>query len=630
MNFLHKYGIEKQSDGVILTLYVLDFDTEFANELGTTGTSTYQDEIGQYAQQRFPTFKINAIKIVAGGILIGMFSFTSITQSKTTVKAASQDQTLINTLTYSVKSGDSLSLIAKKYRLTTNELKLFNQLTSDTIKVGQVLNIPLLKYDVKSGDSLSVLAKQFGTTSDRIKQLNSLTSDVIYLGQSLYVPVASTVSTAPTSTITQPKTTTYTVQSGDSLSVIAKNFQTTVSSIKEANSLTTDIIRVGQTLNIPGKVNESPSVTTQPSQELTKYTVMSGDSLSVLAKRFNTSVEDIKKQNSLTTDTIYLGQMLVIPSSSEAKTAVESKTIPVSYKVVAGDTLSGIAKAFGLSVSFIKEINNLTSDTIYLGQTLQLKKQPTTKTYVVKNGDTLSEIAKEHGTTTEEMVKINQLTSTNIAVGQVLTINSTNGTASATIENSLTYRTHTVQSGDNIWDLSVKYGIPQAELLRANNLTTSSRLTIGQKLKIPVHQIAVQKTVSEHHGEYLTWWTEAQYVFPIGKVATVIDFQTGKSFKVKRTVGANHADSETLTTTDTNIAKGIWGGYSWSTRAVIVEIDGREIAASMSFYPHDVDYVPNNGINGHFDIHFKDSTRHKDGKVDPYHQEKIRIAAGVE
>ncbi|WP_176551117.1 LysM peptidoglycan-binding domain-containing protein [Bacillus sp. AFS040349] len=251
MNFLHKYGIEKQSDGVILTLYVSDFDTEFANELGTTGTSTYQDEIGQYAQQRFPNFKINAIKIVAGGILIGMFSFTSITQSKTTVKAASQDQTLLNTLTYSVKSGDSLSLIAKKYRLTTNEIRLFNQLTSDTIKVGQVLNIPLLKYDVKSGDSLSVLAKQFGTTSDRIKQLNSLTSDVIYLGQSLYVPVASTVSTAPTSTTTQPETSTYTVQSGDSLSVIANRFQTTVSSLKEVNSLTTNIIRVGQTLNIP-------------------------------------------------------------------------------------------------------------------------------------------------------------------------------------------------------------------------------------------------------------------------------------------------------------------------------------------------------------------------------------------
>lgn len=70
--------------------------------------------------------------------------------------------------------------------------------------------------------------------------------------------------------------------------------------------------------------------------------------------------------------------MLLIPSSSEAKSSeakstVENETASGTYKVVAGDTLSGIAKAFGLSVSFIKEINNLTSDTIYLGQTLQLK-----------------------------------------------------------------------------------------------------------------------------------------------------------------------------------------------------------------------------------------------------------------
>ena len=119
-------------------------------------------------------------------------------------------------------------------------------------------------------------------------------------------------------------------------------------------------------------------------------------------------------------------------------------------------------------------------------------------------------------------------------------------------------------------------------------------------------------------------------MFPIGKIATVTDIQTGKTFKVKRTIGANHADSETLSTKDTSIAKSIWGGFSWSTRAVIVEVDGRKIAASMSFYPHDVEYIKNNGITGHFDIHFKDSTRHKDGAIDPHHQAKIKSAAGIQ
>ena len=196
--------------------------------------------------------------------------------------------------------------------------------------------------------------------------------------------------------------------------------------------------------------------------------------------------------------------------------------------------------------------------------------------------------------------------------------------------NTITYEGYTVKSGDNIWDLSIKFGVPQAELLKVNGLTTSSRLYIGQKLTIPVHHIAVQSTVSERHGEYLNWWTEAQYVFPINQVATVTDFKTGRFFQIKRTIGANHADCEPLTSNDANIIKQIWGGnYSWSERAVIVSVEGRKIAASMASMPHDIEYITNNNFNGHFDIHFKNSTRHNDGAITPAHQQQVKIAAGL-
>ena len=122
--------------------------------------------------------------------------------------------------------------------------------------------------------------------------------------------------------------------------------------------------------------------------------------------------------------------------------------------------------------------------------------------------------------------------------------------------------------GDNIWDLSIRFGLPQSELLKANNLTMSSTLSIGQKLTIPIHHIAVQPTAGAKYGEYLDWWTEAQYVFPISKVATVTDFQSGRSFRVKRTIGANHADCEPLTAADAAIIKEIWGGaYSWTRKS---------------------------------------------------------------
>lgn len=117
--------------------------------------------------------------------------------------------------------------------------------------------------------------------------------------------------------------------------------------------------------------------------------------------------------------------------------------------------------------------------------------------------------------------------------------------------------------------------------------------------------------------------------FHYWKKAKVTDLVTGKSFYIQRTIGANHADSETVSASDTNVAKSIWGGFSWNTRAVILEVDGRKLAASMSFMPHEREYIANNGITGHFDVYFANSTRHADGKPDPLHQAQVERAAGL-
>ena len=302
-------------------------------------------------------------------------------------------------------------------------------------------------------------------------------------------------------------------------------------------------------------------------------------------------------------------------------------SMPPSY-IVNGVTMVPvrfIAESLGQQVSW-----NAAANTVNLGSvTLPPAGSEGSSTYTVKSGDTLWKIANTYGMTVGSLQAINGLSGTTIYPGQQLIVKA-GVNAPEPAGNTVTYTSYTVQSGDTIWDLSIKFGIPQQELLKANNLTVNSRLSIGQKLTVPVHHIAVKSTVSEKHGEYLDWWTEAQYVFPINKVATVTDFKTGRSFKVKRTIGANHADCEPLTASDAATIKEIWGGsYSWTERAVIVNADGRKIAASMSSMPHDIDYIKDNNFNGHFDIHFKNSTRHSDGTVNNAHQQQVKIAAGL-
>ena len=161
------------------------------------------------------------------------------------------------------------------------------------------------------------------------------------------------------------------------------------------------------------------------------------------------------------------------------------------------------------------------------------------------------------------------------------------------------------------------------------------------------------ETDSKGKIEVLDWWTQASKVFARGSNAKVIDVRTGKSFNIKRTYGGNHADCETLTKEDTKIMKEIWGGeFSWSRRPVIVEVDGRRLAASMAGMPHagldskpanvtvssrslgygrgaNLDTVKNNNMSGHFDVHFLKSRTHGTNRVDPAHQKAIKEAAAA-
>ena len=198
-----------------------------------------------------------------------------------------------------------------------------------------------------------------------------------------------------------------------------------------------------------------------------------------------------------------------------------------------------------------------------------------------------------------------------------------------------------------------KDGDTDYELAAANNISRQAILYIGDVLKAPVHNIPVKDKVSEKSGEILDWFSEAQYAFPIGSVGRVTDVETGKGFMIKRTMGANHADCETLTPADSKIMKEIFNGYwNWNRRPFILEFNGRQFAVSISGMPHSgVDGVPymqyvanrsdnygygpnydtiaGNGIDGHFDVYFLNGLRHKDNQIDASHQQNLLLAGGL-
>lgn len=197
----------------------------------------------------------------------------------------------------------------------------------------------------------------------------------------------------------------YTVKSGDSLWSISKKFGITVDELKSANNLSSNLLSVGQNLIIPGKEAQATG---------DEYVVKKGDTLYSIARKYNTSVDNLKSINNITTDSLAIGQIIKLPSTSS--------TASDTYIVKKGDSLYSIARTYNTSVDKLKEINNLTSNALAIGQVLKLSSSNASENvvYTVKKGDSLYSIAREYGTTVDAIKKLNNITSNTLSIGQKL------------------------------------------------------------------------------------------------------------------------------------------------------------------------------------------------------------------
>lgn len=127
---------------------------------------------------------------------------------------------------------------------------------------------------------------------DKLKQVNNLTSNTLSIGKVLKLPIQTTE---------EPNTITYTVKKGDSLYSIARDYNTTIDAIKNINNLTSNLLSIGQVLEIPSEAGLE-----------TTYTVQKGDSLYSIARKFDTSVEELKALNNLPSNLLSIGQILIV------------------------------------------------------------------------------------------------------------------------------------------------------------------------------------------------------------------------------------------------------------------------------------------------------------------------------
>lgn len=345
---------------------------------------------------------------------------------------------------HKVRRGDSLSEISDKYGISLSDLKKWNRLRSNKAPLGRNLKI-------YTNENTAVAVTSKHTTKDTASTAVASATNKIFKEEKVvsYKDVVKY----------------YRVKKGDNLGEISDKYGVSVAEIKKWNKLKSNNIALGANLKIvknervvttvrkevkADKIETAVAANDNATEENTQtsdfYEVQKGDNLFSIAKKFNVSIEDLKKWNNLEDLNVQLGSKLALANKEETAVveAPKTETKIVEHKVKKGEYLGTIAKKYNVTVAEIKEWNSLEDNNVKLGETLIVSKKGVAvnetkaskkediaaserseaKLYYVKKGDSLFSIAKKYpGVTISDIKKWNGIKNESLKPGMKLKIN---------------------------------------------------------------------------------------------------------------------------------------------------------------------------------------------------------------
>jgi LysM repeat protein len=324
---------------------------------------------------------------------------------------------------HKVRRGETLSRIAEDYGTTISAIAGANGIRNyHKIRAGQVLLIPGEGYvrlpdnpgvhTVRKGETLSGIGEKYGVKVRELAAWNNLRSrHLIYPGQRLVISLDG---------LPAERTVMHTVKQGDTISRIARSYKASVRAVLAANHLEpNDPIYPGQKIEVPVTADAVPG------DRILVHTVSKGETVTEIARKHGASTDAVLKTNGLGPDEpIYPGQEILVALSAGEIAPGEI----VIHKVKEGETLWGIARKYAASLNRVREMNGLSgSDTIYPGQRLAItaSKPSWDKTieYTVNRGDTISGIAKKYGVSVKSLLETNSRRAKDIIYpGQIIRI----------------------------------------------------------------------------------------------------------------------------------------------------------------------------------------------------------------